>query len=170
MPSNIPLWTFGVAFRLRLVTFTEHAHRAHRPLAGIPAWRDIHQSHVAPARDIHRAGSQCPQTPQRQIALRGETNWTSPSKRLCPTPTWKGISRLDRQGNNRSGSNRPDKWGQAATCQRAISTRRPLPDDLPANNKPANDKQEGDPFSLPTIGRPLDYLVFTGPESYLCSS
>ena len=39
MPSNIPLWTFGVAFRLRLVTFTEHAHRAYRPLGGILAWR-----------------------------------------------------------------------------------------------------------------------------------
>ena len=31
MPSNIPLWTFGVAFRLRLVTFTEQAHRAYMP-------------------------------------------------------------------------------------------------------------------------------------------
>ena len=39
MPSNIPLWTFGVAFRLRLVTFTEHAHRAYMPLSGILAWR-----------------------------------------------------------------------------------------------------------------------------------
>ena len=57
MPSNIPLWTFGVAFRLRLVTFTEQAHRAYMPLGGIPAWRDIHQSHVAPSRDIHRARS-----------------------------------------------------------------------------------------------------------------
>ena len=28
MPSNIPLWTFGVVFRLRLVTFTEQAHHA----------------------------------------------------------------------------------------------------------------------------------------------
>ena len=40
MPSNIPLWTFGVAFRLRLVTFTDQAHRAHRPLGGIPPWRE----------------------------------------------------------------------------------------------------------------------------------
>ena len=39
MPSNIPLWTFGVAFRLRLVTFTEQAHRAYMPLSGILAWR-----------------------------------------------------------------------------------------------------------------------------------
>ena len=34
MPSNIPLWTFGVAFRLRLVTFTEQAHHAYRHLRG----------------------------------------------------------------------------------------------------------------------------------------
>ena len=39
MPSNIPLWTFGVAFRLRLVTFTEQAHPSYRHLSGIPAWR-----------------------------------------------------------------------------------------------------------------------------------
>ncbi len=39
MPSNIPLWTFGVAFRLRLVTFTDQAHRAYRSLGGILAWR-----------------------------------------------------------------------------------------------------------------------------------
>ena len=39
MPSNIPLWTRGAALRLRLVTFTEHAHRAYRPLGGILAWR-----------------------------------------------------------------------------------------------------------------------------------
>ena len=71
MPSNIPLWTFGVVFRLRLVTFTEHAHRAHRPLAGIPAWRDIHQSHVAPSRDIHRARSPRLQASRWQIALLG---------------------------------------------------------------------------------------------------
>ena len=44
MPSNIPLWTFGVAFRLRLVTFTEQAHRAHRPLGGISPWRRGHIS------------------------------------------------------------------------------------------------------------------------------
>ena len=41
MPSNIPLWTFGAAFRLRLVTFTEHAHRAYMPLSGILAWQSI---------------------------------------------------------------------------------------------------------------------------------
>ncbi len=80
-----------------LLTGLRHCDLAHRYSRGIQAWRDRHQSHVAPARDIHRAGSQCPQTPQRQIALRGEANWTSPSKRLCPTPTLKGISRLDRQ-------------------------------------------------------------------------
>ena len=39
MPSNIPLWTFGVAFRLRLVTFTEQAHPSYRHLGGIPTWR-----------------------------------------------------------------------------------------------------------------------------------
>ena len=88
---GIPAWRRG------LLTGLRHGNLAHRYSRGIQAWRDRHQSHVAPARDIHRAGSQCPQTPQRQIALRGEANWTSPSKRLCPTPTWKGISRLDRQ-------------------------------------------------------------------------
>ena len=41
MPSNIPLWTFGVAFRLRLVTFTEQAHPSYRPLSGIPTWQSI---------------------------------------------------------------------------------------------------------------------------------
>ena len=80
-----------------LLAGLRHGDLVHRYSRGIQAWRDRHQSHVAPARDIHRAGSQCPQTPQRQIALRGEANWTSPSKRLCPTPTLKGISRLDRQ-------------------------------------------------------------------------
>ncbi len=44
MPSNIPLWTWGAALRLRLVTFTEHAHRAYRPLGGILAWRRGHLS------------------------------------------------------------------------------------------------------------------------------
>ena len=34
----------------------------------------------APARDIHRASSPCLQTPQRQIALRGEGIWASPRK------------------------------------------------------------------------------------------
>ena len=71
MPSNIPLWTFGVAFRLRLVTFTEQAHPSYRHLSGIPAWRDIHQSHVAPSRDIHRARSPRLQASRWQIALLG---------------------------------------------------------------------------------------------------
>ena len=117
-----------------LLTGLRHGDLAHKYFSAIYAWRDRHQSHVAPARDIHRAGSQCPQTPQRQITLCGEANWTSPSKRLCPTPTWKGISRLDRQGNNRSGSNRP------------------------TDNPPEKNKKEGDQPSLPTIGRPPDCL------------
>ena len=83
MPSNIPLWTFGVAFRLRLVTFTEQAPPSYRPLSGIPAWRDSHQSHVAPSRDIHRACPPCLQASQRQIALLDEGIWTSLSKRIC---------------------------------------------------------------------------------------
>ena len=82
-----------------LQTGLRHGDLAHRYSRGIQAWRDRHQSHVAPARDIHRAGSPCLQTSQRQISLRGEANWTSPSKRICPTPTLKGISRLDRQGD-----------------------------------------------------------------------
>ena len=127
-----------------LLTGLRHGDLAHRYFRGILAWRDHHQSHVAPARDIHRASSPCPQTPQRQIALRGETNWTSPSKRLCPTPTWKGISRLDRQGNNRSGSNRQ---GNNLSGSK-------LPPDYP----PEKNKKEGDQPSLPTIGRPPDYL------------
>ena len=88
---GIPAWRRGSSNGLR------HGDLAHKCSRGIQAWRDHHQSHVAPARDIHRASSPCPQTPQRQISLRGEANWTSPSKRLCPTPTLKGISRLDRQ-------------------------------------------------------------------------
>ena len=71
MPSNIPLWTFGVAFRIRLVTFTDQAHRAYMPLSGILAWRDSHQSHVAPSRDIHRARSPRLQVSRWQIALLG---------------------------------------------------------------------------------------------------
>ena len=57
MPSNIPLWTFGVAFRLRLVTFTDQAHRAYRPLGGIPAWR-------RGSSDRSSARRPCPQMPQ----------------------------------------------------------------------------------------------------------
>ena len=60
MPSNIPLWTFGVAFRLRLVTFTEHAHPSYRHLSGIPAWQSILLTglrHVDPA---HRCLSGIP--------------------------------------------------------------------------------------------------------------
>ena len=50
MPSNIPLWTWGVAFRLRLVTFTEQAHRAYRPLGGrLPC--SVFCSRVYPATD-----------------------------------------------------------------------------------------------------------------------
>ena len=86
-----------LAWRRGLLTGLRHGDLAHRYSRGIQAWRDRHQSHVAPTRDIHRAGSPCLQTSQRQISLLGEANWTSPSKRLCPTPTLKGISRLDRQ-------------------------------------------------------------------------
>ena len=43
------------------------------------------------AREIHRASSPHLQTPQRQIAMLGEANLTSPSKRICPTPTWNGF-------------------------------------------------------------------------------
>ena len=57
MPSNIPLWTFGVAFRLRLVTFTEQAHRAYMPLSGIPAWQRGFS-------DRSLAQPPCPQVPQ----------------------------------------------------------------------------------------------------------
>ncbi len=121
-----------------------HVAQPHRYSRGIHAWRDRHQSHVAPARDIHRAGSPCQQTPQRQISLRGEANWTSPSKRLCPTPTLKGISRLDRQDKRGSGSNRPDNNLSGSK--------------LPTDNPPEKNKKEGDQPSLPTIGRPPDYL------------
>ena len=88
---GIPAWRRG------LLTGLRHGDLAHRYSRGIPAWRERHQSHVAPARDIHRASSPCLQTPQRQITLCGGANLTSPSKRICPTPTLKGISRLDRQ-------------------------------------------------------------------------
>ena len=88
-----------LAWRRGLLTGLRDGDLAHKCSRGIQAWRDRHQSHVAPARDIHRAGSPCLQTSQRQISLRGEANWTSPSKRICPTPTLKGISRLDRQGD-----------------------------------------------------------------------
>ena len=70
-----------------------HVLLANECLSAIPAERDGHQSHglPAPARDIHRASSPCPQASQRQIALRSEGNLTSPSKRICPTPTWNGV-------------------------------------------------------------------------------
>ena len=70
-----------------------HVELANECLSAIPAERDGHQSHglPAPARDIHRASSPCPQASQRQIALRSEGNLTSPSKRICPTPTWNGV-------------------------------------------------------------------------------
>ena len=145
---GIPAWRRG------LLTGLRHGGLAHRYSRGIQAWRDRHQSHVAPARDIHRAGSQCPQTPQRQISLRGEANWTSPSKRLCPTPTWKGISRLDRQGNNRSGSNRQGNNRSGSNRQGNNLSGSKLPPDYP----PEKNKKEGDQPSLPTIGRPPDYL------------
>ena len=58
MPSNIPLWTFGVAFRLRLVTFTEQAHPSYRHLSGIPAWRSG-SSDRSSARRPYPQVSQC---------------------------------------------------------------------------------------------------------------
>ena len=72
-------------------------------IGGSTAWRSITQpisdrslsdalvGLPAPARDSHRASSSCPQASQRQIVLRGEGNWASPSKRICPTPTWNGF-------------------------------------------------------------------------------
>ncbi len=52
MPSNIPLWTWGAALRLRLVTFTEQTHPSYRHLSGIPTWQSILLTgirHVDPA-------------------------------------------------------------------------------------------------------------------------
>ena len=70
-----------------------HVELAHEYLSAIPAERDGHQSHgiPAPAQDNHRASQPCLQASQRQVALRGEANLTSPSKRICPTPTWNGF-------------------------------------------------------------------------------
>ena len=72
-------------------------------IGGSTAWRSITQpisnrtlsdalvGLPASARDIHRASSPGPQGSQRQITLRGKAFLTSPSKRICPTPTWNGF-------------------------------------------------------------------------------
>ena len=59
-----------------------HVELANECLIAIPAERDGHQSHglPTPARENHRASLPGLQASQRQIALRGEANLTSPSK------------------------------------------------------------------------------------------
>ena len=87
-----------------------------------------------PAREIHRASSSCLQASQRQIALRGEANWTSPSKRICPTPTWNGVrlARCFARGSIRQ----PTPASAPRTVPQPVSSRsqidlRPRPGSLP---------------------------------------
>ena len=82
MPSNIPLWTFGVAFRLRLVTFTDQAHRAHRPLGGILAW-------LRGSSDRSLARGPLPQAPRWHPRVARQASIDSSARPPCPqVPQW----------------------------------------------------------------------------------
>ena len=88
----------------------------------------------AQAREIHRAGSPRLQASQRQIALRGEANLTSPSKRICPTPIWKGfrLARCFARGSIRQ----PTPASAPRTVPQPVSSRsqidlRPRPGPVP---------------------------------------
>ena len=59
-PRAIPAWQtipqpISKRFLSGVITGLRHRDPFHRYLRDIPAWRDRHQSHVAPVRDIHRA-------------------------------------------------------------------------------------------------------------------
>ena len=82
MPSNIPLWTFGAAFRLRLVTFTDQAHRAHRPLGGILAW-------LRGSSDRSLARGPLPQAPRWHPRVARQASIDSSARPPCPqVPQW----------------------------------------------------------------------------------
>ena len=76
----------------------------------------------------------CLQASQRQIALRGEANLTSPSKRICPTPTWNGywLARCFARGSIRQ----PTPASAPRTVPQPVSSRsqidlQPRPGSLP---------------------------------------
>ena len=62
-----------------------HGDPPHRYLRGIPAWRDRHQSHVPPARDIHRACEYALHLPVIALGLLGVLLEGTPRQ---PTPAY----------------------------------------------------------------------------------
>ena len=60
-----------------------HGDPPYRYLRGIPAWRDRHQSHVPPARDIHRASEYALHPPGTAFGLLGVLLEGTPRQ---PTP------------------------------------------------------------------------------------
>ena len=82
MPSNIPLWTFGAAFRLRLVTFTEQAHPSYRHLSGILAWG-------RGSSDRSLARGPLPQAPRWHPRVARQSSIGSSARRPLPqAPQW----------------------------------------------------------------------------------
>ena len=103
----------------------------------------------------------CLQASQRQIALRGEANLTSPSKRICPTPTWNGywLARCFARGSIRQ----PTPASAPRTVPQPVSSRSQI--DLrqlfgtgtqPTSTPKASPRGEGDiyrPFGTGTLNR-----------------
>ena len=93
--------------------------------------------------------------------MRGEANWTSPSKRICPTPTWNGfrLARCFARGSIRQ----PTPASAPRTVPQPVSGRsqidlRPLfgTGTMPTSTPEASWRGEGDiyrPFGTGTLNR-----------------